>query len=222
MSSNNTSCSHWRLYVIVDRAAAGARPLDEIADAAIRGGADVLQLRHKTASTDTLLAETARLLRLTRAAGIPLIVNDRADVARAAGADGVHLGQDDLSVADARRLLGPGFLIGQSTHSLEQARAAEAAGPDYIGVGPIFLTPTKPEYPHVGLGLIRQVMGQVSIPAVCIGGIDADNLAQVLEAGAERIAVVRAVCAASDPQAAARRLKDALTHFVRASASRSL
>ncbi len=213
MSSNNRSCSNWRLYVIVDRAAAGTRPLAEIADAAIRGGADVLQLRDKTASAATLLAEATTLLRLTRAAGIPLIVNDHADIARAAGADGVHLGQDDLSVADARRLLGPERLIGQSTHSLEQARAAEAEGSDYIGVGPIFPTPTKPDYPHVGLGLIRQVMRQVNIPAVCIGGIDADNLAQVLKAGAERIAVVRAVCAASDPQAATRRLKDVLNRF---------
>jgi len=222
MPSNNRPCSDWRLYVIIDRAATGTRPLAQIAHAAIRGGADVLQLRDKTASTKALLAEAAGLLRLTRAAGIPFIVNDRADIAHAVGADGVHLGQEDMPVAAARRLLGPGRLIGKSTHTLEQARTAEDEGPDYIGVGPIFPTPTKPDYGHVGLGLITQVMQQVKVPAVCIGGIDADNLTQVLEAGAERIAVVRAVCAASSPEAAARRLKEALTHFVRASASRSL
>ncbi len=207
MPSNNRPCSDWRLYVIIDRAAAGTRPLAQIAHAAIRGGADVLQLRDKTASTKALLAEAAGLLRLTRAAGIPFIVNDRADIAHAVGADGVHLGQEDMPVAAARRLLGPGRLIGKSTHTLEQARTAEDEGPDYIGVGPIFPTPTKPDYGHVGLGLITQVMQQVKVPAVCIGGIDADNLTHVLEAGAERFAVVRAVCAASSPQAPARRLK---------------
>lgn len=222
MPSNNRSCSDWRLYVIVDRAAAGTRPLAQIADAAIRGGADVLQLRDKTASTKTLLAEAAALLQLTRAAGIPLIINDRADIAHAVGADGVHLGQEDIPVAEARRLLGPTRLIGTSTHSLEQARAAEAEGSDYIGVGPIFPTPTKPEYGSVGLELIRRVRAQVNVPTVCIGGIDAGNLAQVLEAGADRIAVVRAVCAAPNPEAATRCLKDALTHFVRASALRGL
>lgn len=217
MTSNAPSCSAWRLYVIIDRAAAGRRPLAEIADAAIRGGADVLQLRDKTASAKTLLAEATTLLRLTRAAGIPLIINDHPDIAHAAGADGVHLGQDDAPVAAARRLLGPECLIGKSTHSLEQARAAEAEGPDYIGVGPIFSTPTKPDYDQVGLRLIGQVAEAVAMPAVCIGGINEDNIEQVLEAGAQRAAVVRAVCAAADPEAAARRLKDALTHFIRAS-----
>ena len=222
MTLNAPSCSAWRLYVIVDRAAAGSRPLAEIAAAAIRGGADVLQLRDKTAPGKILLAEAAQLLRLTRAAGIPLIINDRPDIAHASGADGVHLGQDDLPVAAARRLLGPGRLIGKSTHSLEQARTAQTEGPDYIGVGPIFSTPTKPDDEPVGLRLIGQVAEAVAVPAVCIGGIDEGNIEQVLEAGAQRIAVVRAVCAAAHPEAAVRRLKDALTHFVRAPRTASL
>ena len=207
MTQNETSCSGWRLYVIVDRAAAGARALADLAAAAIRGGADVIQLRDKTASTRQLLQESARVRAVTRDAGIPLIINDRADVVHAVGADGVHLGQDDLPIAAARALLGPNRLIGQSTHSLEQAIAAELEGADYIGVGPIFSTPTKPDAPSVGLDLIRAVIPRIEIPYVGIGGIDATTLQSVLSAGAERIAVVRAVCAAANPQEAAERLK---------------
>ncbi|MBI2104626.1 MAG: thiamine phosphate synthase [Candidatus Omnitrophica bacterium] len=205
------SCSRWTLYVIVDRAAAGSRPLDELAAGAIRGGADALQLRDKAASARQLLEEARRLLAITRRARIPLIINDRADVAAAAGADGVHLGQDDLPLPEARRLLGPRRLIGQSTHSLEQAAAAEAAGADYIGFGPIFPTPTKPDYEPIGTGLIGPVASRVRRPVVCIGGIDRGNLEQVIDAGATRVAVVRAVCAAADPEAAARDLKALLT-----------
>ncbi len=204
------SCSRWTLYVIVDRASAGPRALDELAAAAIRGGADALQLRDKAASARRLLDEARVLVALTRNARIPLIVNDRADVAAAAGADGVHLGQDDLPIPEARRLLGPGRLIGQSTHSLEQAVAAQAQGADYIGLGPIFPTPTKPEYGGIGTGLIGPVASRVRVPVVCIGGIERGTVEQVVEAGARRIAVVRAVCAATDPEAAARDLKAVL------------
>ena len=211
MRWNVRSCSAWTLYVIVDRAAAGSRPLEVLAAAAIRGGADALQLRDKAASARRLLEDARRLLALTRPAGIPLIVNDRADVAAAAGADGVHLGQDDLPIPEARRLLGPGRLIGRSTHSLEQALAAEAEGADYLGLGPIFPTPTKPEYGSIGTGLIGPVVSRVRLPVVCIGGIDRGNVERVLEAGGERVAVVRAVCGAADPEAAARDLKALLT-----------
>ena len=211
MTSSEHSCFAWRLYVIIDRSAAGGRDLADIAAAAIRGGADVIQLRDKTASDRHVLDEARRLLPLTRAAGVPLILNDRVDLARAAGADGVHLGQDDLPVRDARNLLGPGRLIGKSTHRLDQALAAQAEGPDYLGLGPIFPTPTKPDYASVGTALIGEVAARVRVPVVCIGGIDRGNLEEVLRAGAERIAVVRAVCGASDPEAAARELKAILT-----------
>jgi thiamine-phosphate pyrophosphorylase len=207
MMPNGSACSTWQLYVILDREAAAGRDLGVLAQAAIRGGADVLQLRDKTASAQALLAEARRVLPIAQAAGIPLLINDRADVAEAAGADGVHLGQDDLPIDAARRLLGPGRLIGRSTHSLEQALAAIAEGADYIGVGPIFPTPTKPGYGSVSLTLIPQVTAQISIPHVCIGGIEAANLAQVRQAGARCVAVVRAVCAAPDPEAAVRQLK---------------
>ena len=200
----------WQLYVIIDRPTAGGRDLTEVTAAAIRGGADVIQLRDKAASARRLIEEGRRLLTLTRAADIPLIINDRPDVARAIGADGVHLGQEDLPLADARALLGPGRLIGRSTHSFEQATAAEAEGADYIGLGPIFPTPTKPDYGSVGIDLITRVAQRIRIPFACIGGIDAGNMGQVLEAGARCVAVVRAVCSAPDPESAARALKDRL------------
>src|SRR3989338_9134619 len=207
MRWNVTPSSAWQLYVIVDRAAVGARDLREVAAGAIRGGADAIQLRDKVASARALIEAARALLPLTRAAGIPFIINDRADVARAVGADGIHLGQDDLPVGAARDLLGSGRLIGLSTHSLEQALAAQAQGADYIGVGPIFPTPTKPDYGSVGTGLIGQVASRVRLPAVCIGGIDRSNLEQVIRAGATCVAVVRAVCSASDPEAATSELK---------------
>lgn len=213
MMPNASVCSTWQLYVILDRAAAGTRDLRVLAQAAIQGGADVLQWRDKTASAAALLADLRQLLPLTREAGIPLIVNDHADVAAEAEADGVHLGQDDLPLQAARKLLGPKRLIGKSTHSLAQAQAAAAEGADYLGVGPIFPTPTKPAYGSVGLGLIAQVRAQVRVPQVCIGGIDARTLPEALAAGARCVAVVRAVCAAADPQAAAAQLKRMMRDF---------
>lgn len=219
MSSNAIVSSRWRLYVIVDRAAAGSRDLADLAAAAIRGGADVIQLRDKAAADKALLREAERLMRVTRPAGVPLIINDRPIIARVVGAAGVHLGQDDMGLSAARTLLGPGALLGKSTHSLDQALAAESEGADYIGCGPIFSTPTKPDYVHVGVDLISRVSARVRIPIVCIGGIDADTLPLALEAGAERIAVVRAVCAAPDPEAAARALKNRLAQPPRATAA---
>jgi thiamine-phosphate pyrophosphorylase len=219
MKRNATACSDWRLYVIIDRAAAKGRDLAEVTEAAIRGGADVLQLRDKTAADDELRREAERLLPLARGAGIPLILNDRPQVARAAGADGVHLGQEDLPLAEARRLLGPRAILGKSTHRLEQALAADAEGADYIGWGPIFPTPTKPDYGSVGLALISEVTARVKVPVVCIGGIDPATLPQVVAAGAECVAVVRAVCGAADPEAAARALKRTLIQGSRANAT---
>ncbi len=207
------SCSPWHLYVIIDRLAIGQRDLESVAAGAIRGGADVIQLRDKRASTSQLIQEAEKLKALTQASQIPLIVNDRVDVAKAVGADGVHLGQDDLPVTVARDILGPDRLIGKSTHSLNQALAVESEGVDYLAVGPLFSTPTKPEYSPVGTALITQITPRLHRPCVCIGGIDDSNLKSVLQAGAFCVAVVRAVCAATDPEAATRQLKRILTEF---------
>ena len=215
-------CSDWQLYAIIDRDAIGHRDMPATAAAAIRGGADVIQLRDKTASVRQLTEEAAKLLLVTQRYGVPLIVNDRLDVAQAVGADGVHVGQDDLPLEAARALLGEDAIIGRSTHSLEQAFAAVAGGADYIGLGPVFSTPTKPAYGPVGTALIRQVMPRVRIPVVCIGGIDAGNLPEVLEAGATCAAVIRAICSADDPESAARTLKQILAQSSRSTHSPSL
>ena len=222
MTENASVCSAWRLYLVLDRGACGSRRVEEVARAAVRGGVDAIQLRDKTASARELIDEAGRVLAVTRAADVPLLSNDRSDVALAVGADGVHLGQDDLPVAEARSLLGPHRIIGQSTHSLEQARAAEAAGVEYIGFGPIFPTPTKPDYRSIGVDAVGPVLAQVRAPCVCIGGIDAGTLPQVLAAGARRIAVVRAICSVEDPEAAAQTLKRALIQFDRADAASAL
>jgi thiamine-phosphate pyrophosphorylase len=199
-----------RLYVIT---AAGDPPERVLATvrAACAAGAEVVQLRRKDedARLTLRLAERCREI-VTPGAGTLLVVNDRVDIAMAAGADGVHLGQDDLPVAAARRLW-PQGIIGRSTHSLGQALAAQAEGADYIGVGPVFATPTKPGRPAVGLGLVRAVAGAgLRIPWVAIGGVAASTVGAVLGAGARAVAVVRAVSAAPDPEAAARDLHAAV------------
>lgn len=218
MRLSDISCSHWQLYVIVDRAACGGRRVFDVAAAAIRGGADAVQLRDKTGSADRVRREAERLRPLASAAHVALIINDQVDVAMVAEADGVHLGQDDLPVQEARRTIGTSRIIGKSTHSLEQALAAQADGVEYIGLGPIFPTPTKPDYGSVGPALIGQVRSQVHLPTVCIGGIDHRNLDTVIASGATCVAVVRAVCAAADPEQAAGQLKSMLQKYHRAAA----
>jgi thiamine-phosphate pyrophosphorylase len=199
-----------RLYVITAADDPPERVLATVR-AARDAGAEVVQLRRKgeDARLTLRLAERCREL-LPAGGGTLLVVNDRVDIAMAAGADGVHLGQDDLPLAAARRLW-PGGLVGRSTHSLGQALAAQAEGADYIGVGPVWATPTKPGRPAVGLELVRAVAAaQLRIPWVAIGGVDAGNIGAVLAAGARAVAAVRAVTAASDPEAAARGLHAAV------------
>ncbi len=199
-----------RLYVIVDRVAGGGRDPLHIAEAAIRGGADCIQWRDKHSSDAEFLGVARSLRRLTLQESVLFVVNDRVSVAQLAQADAVHLGHLDLPLAEARQLVGDSMAIGRSTHSLKEALEAQAQGADYIGVGPIFATPTKPDTPAVGPELIRKVAEAIRVPWVAIGGIDLSNLPLVLSAGALRVAVVRAVAAASDPEAAARLFKSQL------------
>jgi len=197
-----------RLYVILDRAAARGRDLLTILDATLAGGCRLVQLREKEWPSGRLLPMAERLRDRCRAAGATFIVNDRLDLALALGADGVHLGQDDLPPAAARALLRPGMILGLSTHSLEQARAAQAAGADYVAVGSMFPTGTKPDFQLVGPELIGKLRGEIGVPLIGIGGITHDNVAQVIRAGADGVAVISAVCAAGDPEAATRRFLD--------------
>ena len=192
------------LYVILDRSVAGGRDLDVILAAALDGGAEMIQLREKTWPSGTLFPLAQRLRARCRAAGVPFIVNDRVDLALAVDADGVHLGQDDLPPGAARALLKPGMILGLSTHSVEQAKAAQAVGADYVAVGSMFPTASKPEFQLVGPALARQVRPVVQVPLIGIGGITPANVGDVIAAGVDGVAVISAVCAAPDPAAAAR------------------
>ncbi|WP_040599550.1 thiamine phosphate synthase, partial [Patulibacter medicamentivorans] len=191
------------LYLVAPLVA-GGRPLAEVAAEAIAGGVDALQLRDKHASDDELVAGLRALRPLCDATGTLLLLNDRPDLAVAGGADGVHVGQDDLAVAEARAIVGDGRLLGLSTHSPRQVDAAAALdparGPDHIGVGPVHATPTKAGTPGVGLDLVRHA-SRGPLPFVAIGGIDDGNVAAVVAAGAARVAVVRAIADADDPRA---------------------
>jgi thiamine-phosphate pyrophosphorylase len=186
-----------RLYLI-----AAVRPdLEELLEAAIRGGVDIVQIRERQLPDRALLAALATARSVTARHGVPLVVNDRPDLAVLAGADFVHLGQEDLPVAAARRL---GAAVGLSTHAPGEIDEAEA---DYLGVGPVFATPTKPGRPAVGLELVRYAAGHARQPWFAIGGIDLANAGAVVAAGAERLAVVRAIGDAPDPEGAARSLR---------------
>jgi thiamine-phosphate pyrophosphorylase len=178
---------------------------DDFLSAAVRGGVDIVQLRMKDASDGAILAAAERFARHD----VLLIINDRPDLAAAAGADGVHVGQDDISVKEARALVGPERLVGLSTHSPEQVDDATAA--DYIGVGPVYATPTKPGRPAVGVELVRYASEHASVPYFAIGGVNAHNLPAVRAAGAERVAVVRALTESEDPEGAARALRAGIT-----------
>jgi thiamine-phosphate pyrophosphorylase len=198
------------LYVILDRTAAHGRDLEEILAATIAGGCRLVQLREKEWPTGRLLALAERLRDRCRRADVTFIVNDRVDLAVAVGADGVHLGQDDLPPRAARQLLRPGMVLGRSTHSVAQAREAQAEGADYIAVGSMFPTQTKPDFQLVGPALIRAVRPVTKAPLVGIGGVTRENVAQVIRAGADGVAVISAVCGAPDPAAATRDLLAAI------------
>ncbi len=184
---------------------------DRFLAAALRGGVDVVQLRVKDRDDDAILAAARRYRDACDAAGALLIINDRPDLAATARADGVHIGQDDTSVASARAAVGPDAVIGLSTHSPAQIDTAARAEVDYIGVGPVHTTPTKPGRPPVGLELVRYASVHAAVPFFAIGGIDAALAARAAAAGARRIAVVRAITEATDPEQAARELRAALS-----------
>ena len=194
-----------RLYVIITASSCRAGWF-ETAAAALRGGAGCLQLREKGLSDAELLRRARRLRELTRAHGALLILNDRPDVARLCGADGVHVGQEDLSVAQARRIAGGERLVGKSTHTLEQFAAALAEAPDYLAIGPMFPSATKPQSRVAGVQALAAVVGRTQIPLVAIGGIDAENCGAMVRAGLRRVCVCDAVAGASDPEQAAREL----------------
>jgi thiamine-phosphate pyrophosphorylase len=191
-----------RLYLVCD-----ARPRAFL-DAALRGGVDIVQLRDKRLADDELVAAAREFRAAADAAGALFVLNDRPDLVDACGADGVHVGQDDASVADARAAVGLERIVGRSTHAPEQGAAADAdPDVDYLAVGPVHATPTKPGRPAAGLEYVKWAASNVTKPWFAIGGLDAASVAGVTASGARRIVVVRAIADAADPEAAARALR---------------
>ena len=194
------------LYVIIDPAVAGERDVLHIARETIAGGAAVVQWRDKTREKGPQLDDVRALASICRGAGVPLIVNDDVDLALAAEADGVHVGQRDLPVAAVRRLVPGGWIVGASTNNADEARAAEADGADYVSVGNLFGTTSKDDTRPATLDTLREVKAAVKVPICAIGGVDEPNIAGVVAAGADMAAVISAVMAADDPRATAQRL----------------
>ncbi|MBE0605227.1 MAG: thiamine phosphate synthase [Deltaproteobacteria bacterium] len=199
----------WRLHVLTDRKTSRGRSHLQVAEAAIAGGADVLQLRDKEASSGRLYQEALQLRKLTGDARVPFIVNDRLDIALAVDADGVHVGQSDLPASVVRRIMAPGKILGVSVATVEEAIRAEQDGADYLGVGPVFeARGTKPDTGEpMGLDCIARIRRHCRLPIVAIGGINADNARKVREAGADAAAVISAIVSADDISEATRRLK---------------
>lgn len=198
------------LYGILDLGYVTAADAPRVMEQMLAGGVDIVQLRAKRQPLETVAALARQLQPMATAAGVPFILNDHPHLGAELGLDGVHVGQDDLSVAEARRLLGPGRIVGKSTHSLAQATAATAEGPDYIGFGPLFATPTKPDYTPIGTGDIQRAHERVALPIFCIGGIKRENLAAVLAAGARRVVIVSGILQAPEIAAYCREVKELL------------
>jgi thiamine-phosphate pyrophosphorylase len=211
------SLSEALLYGIADLGYLSPNHLEHVVEKMIEGGIDVLQLRAKGVSEEQIESYARRLAAITEQAGVPFIINDHPELVPSVGAQGAHVGQEDFEVSDARWRAGRALasevaspLIGKSTHSVDQAHAAVAQGADYIGFGPLFVTPTKPGRAAVGLGSIREIQDSISVPVFCIGGIKIENLETVLEAGARRVVVVSGILQASDPAGYCAQVKKAL------------
>jgi thiamine-phosphate pyrophosphorylase len=203
--------SRCRLYGILDLGYVDGLETREVAEQMIDGGVDLIQLRAKAQPAAQIATLAVDLHRITSARNIPLIINDHSEIARIVPAEGVHVGQDDLPIAEAREIAGPNCVVGKSTHNVDQAIRAFYEGADYIGFGPIFATPTKPDYEPVGLEEIRKVHEAVRIPIFCIGGIKLDNLPEVIAAGARRVVIVSGLLLANDIASYARSVKELLS-----------
>jgi thiamine-phosphate pyrophosphorylase len=201
----------YSLYLVTDRGLAGGRPILEIVKAAVQGGVTCVQLREKDCSTLDFIDQALTIKNFLKARGVPLIINDRVDVALAIEANGVHLGQTDMPLNIAQKIIGNSMIIGISAESLEDAVEAEKGGADYLGVSPIYATPTKTDTaPPLGLDGLRTIRAAVRLPLVGIGGLNRDNSAAVIENGGDGVAVVSAIVAAEDPAAAAANIKQVI------------
>ena len=199
-----------RLYAVTDRAWLGERTLAECVAQVIAGGATFVQLREKDAPRGEVVALARELLAICRVAGVPFVVDDDVSIALEVGADGVHVGQEDMACAAAREALGPDAIVGVSAQTVDQALAAQAAGADYLGVGAVIPTPTKPDAADVSADELRAICQAVDIPVVAIGGLNATTMGQLAGSGVDGAAVVSALFAADDCEAAARKLRTLL------------
>ena len=199
-----------RLYGIVDLGYVAPADVQAMTRKLIDGGIDIVQLRAKKLAKREIESLARVMLPITRDAGVPLVINDHLDVAAAVGSEGVHIGQDDGTVAAARAVVGPSCFVGKSTHSLAQAVAAQAEGADYIGFGPLYATGTKPDYTPIGLADIAEVHRLVTVPIFCIGGVNEERLPEILAAGARRVVIVSAFLQAADVSSTARKVKGML------------
>lgn len=199
----------YRVYLVTDRALCLGRPLLDVVLAAVAGGATLVQLREKEANSREFLGLARLLVRELHPRGVPVIINDRADIALAAGAAGLHVGQSDMPVSDARALLGAGAIIGLSVENREDVAEARNFDLDYLAASPVFSTPTKTDTaPGWGLEGLAYIRAHSHVPLVAIGGINEDNAGEIIRAGADGLAMVSALCSAPDPAGAARRLRD--------------
>ncbi len=201
----------YSLYLVTDRGLARGRTTLEIVKTAVYGGTTIVQLREKDCSTRDFIEQALTVKKFLKARGVPLLINDRVDVAQAIAADGVHLGQTDMPLEIAKKILGDSMIIGISAESLEDAIEAERGGADYLGISPIYATPTKTDTASpLGLKGLREIRNAVKLPLVGIGGLNKDNAAEVIRHGADGVAVVSAIVAADDPAAAAKELKQVI------------
>jgi len=205
----------YTLYLVTDRRWLGKRSLADAVEEAIEGGVTMVQLREKEMSSRAFLETALAVKEVTDRYGIPLVINDRIDIAYACNADGVHLGADDLSIFVAREILGADKIVGASAATLEEALALEAEGADYLGVGAVFPTGTKSDADHVTLEQLARIKSAVHIPVVAIGGIDAEKVDSVMKTGVDGVAVVSAIMARKDVRAAASRLMELLKASLR-------
>jgi thiamine-phosphate pyrophosphorylase len=198
----------YSLYLVSDRALARGRTTLEIVSTAVDGGASVVQLREKDCSTRDFIEQALAIKEFLKGRAVPLIINDRVDVAQAVEADGVHLGQTDMPLETAKKILGDSMIIGISAESLQDAIEAEKGGADYLGVSPIYATPTKTDTaPPLGLNGLREIRKSVKLPLVGIGGLTRENSGDVIRNGADGVAVVSAIVSADDPETAAKALR---------------
>jgi thiamine-phosphate pyrophosphorylase len=207
---SSVDLSRCRLYGILDLGYVERTEAARVAREMIDGGVDIIQLRAKRLGLAEITDLAHEIHPITSSASVPLVINDHAEVAREVAVEGIHVGQDDRSIEDVRAVAGGKCFVGKSTHSLEQARRAEHEGADYIGWGPLFTTPTKPDYVPIGLSAIQQVRAAVSLPIFCIGGIKLGNLPEVLAAGAKRVVIVSGLLQAPDIAQYARSAKELL------------